>query len=124
MNCNSPWADARFNDGFKETSPVGTFGSGASPYGVMDMAGNAWEWTRSKWWVNEDSPTYLYPYDPEDGRESTSNQTSTIYIVRGGSWDNSYKRVRVANRFPGHIANNAGEFNNTGFRVVILPNEN
>jgi formylglycine-generating enzyme len=36
---------ARFNDGdAKGTCPVGLFPEGASPYGIMDMAGNAWDW--------------------------------------------------------------------------------
>ncbi len=36
---------ARYNDGeTKGTAPVGSFPEGASPYGIMDMAGNAWDW--------------------------------------------------------------------------------
>jgi len=33
------------SDGYYTTSPVGAFPSGASPYGALDMFGNAWEWT-------------------------------------------------------------------------------
>ncbi len=33
------------SDGYETTSPVGAFPSGRSPYGVLDMFGNAWEWT-------------------------------------------------------------------------------
>jgi formylglycine-generating enzyme required for sulfatase activity len=32
------------DDGFEHTSPLGCFPLGASLYGVMDMAGNIWEW--------------------------------------------------------------------------------
>jgi formylglycine-generating enzyme required for sulfatase activity len=36
---------ARYNDGStKGTAPVGSYPEGASFYGVMDMAGNAWDW--------------------------------------------------------------------------------
>ena len=51
-----PWGDAfdmlRCNSdelGLEDTTPVGIFPTGASPYGCLDMAGNVWEWTRSLW---------------------------------------------------------------------------
>ena len=44
-----------------ETSPVGLHPRGAGPFGALDLAGNAWEWTSSA--------ALPYPYDPADGRE-------------------------------------------------------
>ncbi|MCA9287234.1 MAG: SUMF1/EgtB/PvdO family nonheme iron enzyme [Phycisphaerales bacterium] len=46
--CN--WGDSRNRrfggfDGYPEIAPVGSFPDGATPEGVLDMAGNAWEWT-------------------------------------------------------------------------------
>ena len=59
-----------------ETSEVGSYESGKSPYGLYDMAGNVFEWTSSL------SPSY--PYDPTDGREDVTQ--SGDRIIRGGAW--------------------------------------
>ena len=40
-NTKNDWC---YDDGFATTSPVGSFPDGASPFGVMDMAGNVGEW--------------------------------------------------------------------------------
>lgn len=59
--------------------PVGSKPAGASPYGVLDMAGNVWEWTGSLYWP--------YPYDAKDGREDLA--VEGVRVVRGGSWSDS-----------------------------------
>jgi formylglycine-generating enzyme required for sulfatase activity len=84
--------------------PVGSYPSGASPYGCLDMAGNVWEWCSSK-----HEP---YPYKAGDGRESAGG--SDERVRRGGSWAYSPdKWFRGAER-----AYNVPSFcdYNTGFR--------
>lgn len=59
-----------------DTTPVGSYPKGASPYGVLDAAGNVWEWTSSLY--------KGYPYDPADGREDSYSEGRRT--VRGGSF--------------------------------------
>ena len=60
-----PWGNqspdctlANFNRCIDTTSPIGNYPSGASPFGIMDMAGNVWEWANDWWDGNyyDDSP--------------------------------------------------------------------
>jgi len=81
-----PWGNedpddtrANFGDKVGQPTPVGSYPAGASPYGVMDMAGNVWEWTGS-----------LY----EEGKESKT--------VRGGSFFNRPDFLRAAVRDHSH----------------------
>ena len=90
------------------TTPVGAYPRGASPYGVLDMAGNVWELTRSL--------CKEYPYDAGDGREDL--QAAGARVVRGGSWGSSRDCARCAYRYwyPPHAGSPSG-----GFRVVVSP---
>jgi eukaryotic-like serine/threonine-protein kinase len=96
------------NDGFRYTSPVGAFPAGQSPFGLMDMAGNAWEWTRS---IYRD-----YPYQPNDGREIlTAPADGDKPVLRGGCWFDDYGSLRSTMRYGGIPA---GSTDGTGFRCV------
>jgi formylglycine-generating enzyme required for sulfatase activity len=68
----------------RSTSPVGMYRQGASyPFGLMDLAGNVWEWTGS--WYDKG----------KDGR-----------VVRGGSWHyvHDFARVSVRDYYVPHLS--------------------
>lgn len=64
--------------------------AGASPYGVLGLSGNTWEWVAD--WYAEDYYTtspFENPFGPTDGETRT---------LRGGSWEYDWKHLRAANR--------------------------
>lgn len=104
--------------GIGNTTAVGSFPGGASPYGLLDMAGNVWEWTRSVWGGAFDTPNYSYPYDPNDGRENLQASREIYRILRGGSF---YENCRLA-RTTFRMSSAPGSWMATiGFRVAMSP---
>jgi formylglycine-generating enzyme required for sulfatase activity/energy-coupling factor transporter ATP-binding protein EcfA2 len=91
-----------------DTTPVGIFSDGASPYGVLDMAGNVDEWTRN---LYED-----YPYDPDDGREDLDAGDEVRRVLRGGAFYYPSRYVRCAFRGSYHPLPRLTSY---GFRVVV-----
>jgi formylglycine-generating enzyme required for sulfatase activity len=72
------------------TTAVGAYPDGASPHGLLDVAGNVWEWTSSVY--------RAYPYDPADGREDPGPLDGVRRVLRGGASVNLAWRVRCAFR--------------------------
>jgi formylglycine-generating enzyme required for sulfatase activity len=81
-----------------DTTPVGAYPGGASPYGVLDMAGNVYEWTRSLWGKDMKAPTFGYPYDPADGREELEAGNGFLRVLRGGAFYYDARYARVTHR--------------------------
>ena len=81
---------AGYDDGYTETAPVGSFPAGASPYGVLDLVGNVWEWCAD--WYDENyyktAPTKNPTGPPAGVRIERLPGLSLIpRVIRGGSWD-------------------------------------
>ena len=96
-----------------DTSAVGSYPAGASPYGALDMVGNAWEWVND-WY----SSTY---YSSSPYSNPTGPETGALRVLRGGGWDNGWVfLLRVAYRGSyGYDPTNQGYF--FGFRCVAAP---
>lgn len=92
------------------TLAVGCFPSGSTPEGVLDLAGNVWEWTRSEY--------RAYPYDPRDGREDGADPARKRFTLRGGSWFDRPFYLRAAYRY-----HNSPDFHgvDVGFRLARHP---
>ncbi len=78
-------------DGHFYTAPARSYPAGASPYGVLHMAGNVWELTSTL--------DALYPYRPDDGREAEATPPNGRRIARGGCYANPHGYARCATRF-------------------------
>jgi formylglycine-generating enzyme required for sulfatase activity len=120
-----PWGDTydrlRCNGaelGLSSTTPVGIFPDGASPYGVLDMSGNVWEWTRSLWGKGIGKPNHNYPYHVADGREDMMAGTDVLRVLRGGAFYSNAWSVRCAVR---HRLNPYFRSYSDGFRVMVSP---
>ncbi|MBI3014174.1 MAG: SUMF1/EgtB/PvdO family nonheme iron enzyme [Candidatus Tectomicrobia bacterium] len=101
-------ARARFAAGWNETAPVGNFPRGASPYGILDMSGNAWEWVNSAY--------RPYPYRADDGREELT--AGPVRGTRGGGHDSSAQEITTTQRGRNLSRNPRNGHHNIGFRCA------
>jgi formylglycine-generating enzyme required for sulfatase activity len=81
-----PWGNdnptnefANFDRSKGDTTRVGSYSLGISPYGVLDMAGNVWEWVYD-WWGYYDTRPTTNPSGPASG---------SYRVLRGGAWDSN-----------------------------------
>jgi formylglycine-generating enzyme required for sulfatase activity len=120
-----PWGEeadpnrANYADtGLDTTSTMGCFPGGSSPYGVEDLSGNVWEWTRSLWGSDLMEPEFGYPYDPKDGRENLEAGGNALRVLRGGAFSSYARSVRCACRLRYLPLIDHGNYR---FRVVVPP---
>lgn len=111
-----PWGNSsptkeqcNFGGNVGRTTSVFSYPNGASPYGVMDMAGNVLEWTRSLYMP--------YPYHVELLEDTGLSGERTL---RGGTWNLFMNDLRCAARY-----HNSPKYRIDwiGFRVTSLPSE-
>ena len=110
-----PWGNeapdkerCNFNINVKDTTSAEQYLQGASFYGCLDMAGNVWEWTSTKWLDNYQN--YASKVDP-------SLEGDDRRVVRGGSFYFNPSFVRCAYRVRFYPSNRNCY---VGFRVVAV----
>jgi formylglycine-generating enzyme required for sulfatase activity len=107
-----PWGNeplsTRANYEGTGTTPVGFFACPECAYGLADMSGNVWEWTRS--------PYQPYPYDPSDDRANLD--ADALWVIRGGRFGDGPRLVRTTSR---GAADPGARRPFIGLRVVISP---
>jgi formylglycine-generating enzyme required for sulfatase activity len=109
-NCPSDDRVQDANDGYAGTAPVGSYPAGASLFGVLDLAGNVWEWVAD--WSSAD----YYAISPT--QNATGPEQGTLRVLRGGSWINIAAELRSSNR---HAALPELTSDTIGFRCALTP---
>ena len=113
-NTDFDWSDMTTDDGYQYTAPAGSYPVGASPYGALDMAGNAREWVAD--WYDDN----YYAHSPS--RNPTGPDSGSAHVLRGGSWKDSQAFVRAAFRIRGVQIDSSSYCNvSYGFRCALTP---
>ena len=99
-----------FNNLVGDTAAVGSYPAGASPYGVMDLAGNVREWVLD-WYESA-----YYQDSPQDN--PTGPAEAEMRGLRGGAWQSDVNSTRAVYRNMRYPKNSS---NHIGFRCVVLP---
>ena len=97
-----------------DTTVVGSYPAGASPYGAMDMAGNVSEWVND--WYGEGY------YSQSPAKNPTGPTSGTDRVNRGGSWSDSEGQVSSVFRLrhiPGSYTTQVGF--RCGSSSAVLP---
>jgi formylglycine-generating enzyme required for sulfatase activity len=98
------------DDGFPNTSPVGSFPKGKSRYGLQDVVGNVWEWV-ADFYADYDKATASSTVTDPKGPVTAADR-----VIRGGAWNGAQPSwVRPSFRF--HVAPGARSYG-FGFRCA------
>jgi serine/threonine-protein kinase len=95
---------------------VGAFPDGASPYGILDLAGNVWEWCEDV--LDEDFYLNGPTHNPRRLPVAARGAARTLHVMRGGSWMYDAGSLRTFARagFEAHY-----RFAGGGFRCARSP---
>ena len=113
-----PWGEAkpdatraRFATGYSAFVDVATLPGGATPEGILDLAGNVHQWTSSL--------AKPYPYRADDGREDRELEADRV--TRGGAADTGAETLRATWRGASVSRAPRAGHHNIGFRCAMSP---
>jgi formylglycine-generating enzyme required for sulfatase activity len=92
------WEPSHCNHDAEGTTAVSAYPNGDSPYGCLDMLGNAGEWTSTLWGADPLVSDFSYPYQAKDGRENLEAEGNVYRIFRGGSYEAKPDELRSTAR--------------------------
>jgi eukaryotic-like serine/threonine-protein kinase len=99
---------SNFFNAVGDTTKIGSYPQGASPYGALDMSGNVWEWVND-WYLKA-----YYSTSPD--RNPTGPASGDMKVVRGGAWISNGRNIRSSYRY-GVTPDNSGDYF-LGFRCL------
>lgn len=100
----------------RTTAPVDAHPAGASPYGVQDMCGNAWEFTRTCFSTRQDARPAFANFDPVELMATYEGQV----VIKGGAWSSPAPLIGAAYRGYDLLTDRHTEI---GFRCVFEPQQ-
>lgn len=113
---NFAWSPSEFDQrALPGTARVGSYPDGASPYGVLDMLGNVYEWVADRY-----DPHY---YEVSPDHDPTGPIEGRFRIARGGSFFNTAFRQRTSNRNNAFLPDDHAEFD-AGARCAMNAPQN
>ncbi|MBA3533866.1 MAG: SUMF1/EgtB/PvdO family nonheme iron enzyme [Ardenticatenales bacterium] len=108
QNCSFDYKNGNIDDGFSDTSSVGSYPEGISPFEALDMSGNVWEW------VNDSYQADYYTVAPDINPPGP--EISNDKVHRGGAWNDIVRSVTARGVLG---ANERQPF--LGFRCAMTP---
>ncbi len=115
-NQADPSRATSYDDGIKDTRPVGSYETGISPFGLYDMVGNVWEWVND--WYDAKYYEHSPAFDPHGPATLRYNQEISYEgqtrVIRGGGFDGDLYSERGSQRFLSDVP-----MYNIGFRCAF-----
>jgi len=97
--------------GRESTWPVGLKSAGTSPYGVMDMSGNVWEWVQD--WYDRG----FYSRSPDVNPVNLEPNGQELKVLRSGSMADQAAKIYPASNRQAYFAGTQGDYT-VGFRCA------